>query len=175
MTKFAKSQEKKAKKPLKVSTHKTTTRKNMKLAAVAKFYEKIIDEKTSEISFKEVSGLVYKWAGERDSNFMKMFYQNFIEVLENYFSGSSFKVKVLKLLLLNADKDNCVFATGAEMAQALNTTPQNVQKELKILQDCNFIKKIKNGVYQLNVDCVYKGNAGARQKAKAKFEKPLKV
>lgn len=147
----------------------------MKLATTTTFYEKVINEKTGEVSFVETSGVVYKIMGERDTNFMKMFYQNFIEVLENYFSGSSFKVKVLKLLLTNADKDNCIYATGAEMAEALNTTTPNVQKELKKLQDCHFIKKIKNGVYQLNVDCVYKGSHSQRIQAKEKFEKPLKV
>ncbi|EIT6714728.1 replication/maintenance protein RepL [Campylobacter upsaliensis] len=111
----------------------------------------------------------------RDTGFFKMFYQNFIEVLESYFSGSKFKVSVLKLLLLNADKENCIFATSAEMAKALDTTQQNVSKELKALQDCGFIKKIKNGVYQINPDYLFKGSTGARQAAKEKFNKSLKV
>ncbi|EAL3911381.1 replication/maintenance protein RepL [Campylobacter upsaliensis] len=111
----------------------------------------------------------------RDTGFFKMFYQNFIEVLESYFSGSKFKVSVLKLLLLNADKENCIFATSAEMAKALDTTQQNVSKELKALQNCGFIKKIKNGVYQINPDYLFKGSTGARQAAKEKFKKSLKV
>lgn len=111
----------------------------------------------------------------RDTGFFKMFYQNFIEVLESYFSGSKFKVSVLKLLLLNADKENCIFATSAEMAKALNTTAPNVLKELKVLQNCGFIKKIKNGVYQINPDYLFKGSTGARQAAKEKFNKSLKV
>lgn len=111
----------------------------------------------------------------RDTGFFKMFYQNFIEVLESYFSGSKFKVSVLKLLLLNADKENCIFATSAEMAKALNTTAPNVLKELKALQNCGFIKKIKNGVYQINPDYLFKGSTGARQAAKEKFKKSLKV
>ncbi|TNB57170.1 replication/maintenance protein RepL [Campylobacter helveticus] len=111
----------------------------------------------------------------RDTGFFKMFYQNFIEVLESYFSGSKFKVSVLKLLLLNADKENCIFATSAEMAKALNTTAPNVLKELKALQNCRFIKKIKNGVYQINPDYLFKGSTGARQAAKEKFNKSLKV
>ncbi|MCR2060363.1 replication/maintenance protein RepL [Campylobacter helveticus] len=111
----------------------------------------------------------------RDTGFFKMFYQNFIEVLESYFSGSKFKVSVLKLLLLNADKENCIFATSVEMAKALDTTQQNVSKELKALQNCGFIKKIKNGVYQINPDYLFKGSTGARQAAKEKFNKSLKV
>lgn len=150
------------------------TKKIQKLATTTTFYEKVVNE-IGEVSFVETSGVVYKIMGERDCNFMKMFYENFINVLEDYFSGSSFKVSILKILLLNADKDNCIYATGAEIAESLNTTTPNVQKELKKLQDCNFIKKIKNGVYQLNVDCVYKGSAGQREKAKMKFSKPLKT
>ena len=111
----------------------------------------------------------------RDTGFFKMFYQNFIEVLESYFSGSKFKVSVLKLLLQNADKENCIFATSAEMAKALDTTQQNISKELKALQNCGFIKKIKNGVYQINPDYLFKGSTGARQAAKEKFNKSLKV
>ncbi|EAK3015031.1 ArsR family transcriptional regulator, partial [Campylobacter coli] len=74
----------------------------------------------------------------------------------------------------NADKENCIFATSAEIAEALETTRPAVSKELKILQDCNFIKKVRNSVYQINVDCVFKGSHTQRMSAKEKFTKPLK-
>ncbi|NDJ28032.1 plasmid replication protein [Campylobacter sp. MIT 19-121] len=145
----------------------------MALESKATFYEKVVDKITGEVNFIEVAGMTYKYMGERDFNFMKMFYENFINVLESYFQGSNFKVSVLKFLLLNADKQNCVFATSQEIANVLKTTQQAVAKEMKILQDCNFIKKVRNGVYQINADILFKGSAKKRQEVKEKFTTPF--
>ncbi|EAH9846332.1 replication/maintenance protein RepL [Campylobacter coli] len=139
-----------------------------------RYFREEIDKETGEVNLIEVDKSFYQDLYNRDFNFMKMFYENFINVLEVYFSGSSFKVSVLKFLFLNADKENCIFATSAEIAEALKTTRPAVSKELKILQDCNFIKKVRNGVYQINVDCVFKGSHTQRMSAKEKFTKPLK-
>lgn len=150
------------------------TFKISKVSGYHRYFREEIDKETGKVNLIEVDKSFYQDLYNRDFNFMKMFYENFINVLEVYFAGSSFKVSVLKFLFLNADKENCIFATSAEIAEALETTRPAVSKELKILQDCNFIKKVRNGVYQINTDCVFKGSHNQRMSAKEKFTKPLK-
>lgn len=147
------------------------TTKKMKLETTTKFYEKVIDEHTGEVKFVETSGVVYKIMGERDTNFMKMFTNNMLNVIKEFFGGA--KADIFNVLIKNADKDNCIFATQLEIAEACNTSREEVNKILKSLEKCGFIKKIKNGVYQINVDYLFKGSSTQRQKAKEKFAKPL--
>lgn len=120
----------------------------------------------------EVDKSFYQDLYNKDFNFMKMFTNNMLNVIKDFFGGA--KADIFNILIKNADKENCIFATSAEIAEALETTRPAVSKELKILQDCNFIKKVRNSVYQINVDCVFKGSHTQRMSAKEKFTKPLK-
>ncbi|HEH4797106.1 TPA: replication/maintenance protein RepL, partial [Campylobacter coli] len=65
-----------------------------------RYFREEIDKETGEVNLIEVDKSFYQDLYNRDFNFMKMFYENFINVLEVYFSGSSFKVSVLKFLFL---------------------------------------------------------------------------
>ncbi|HEF4345072.1 TPA: replication/maintenance protein RepL [Campylobacter jejuni] len=77
-----------------------------KISGYHRYFREEIDKETGEVNLIEVDKSFYQDLYNRDFNFMKMFYENFINVLEVYFSGSSFKVSVLKFLFLNADKEN---------------------------------------------------------------------
>ncbi|EAL3633411.1 winged helix-turn-helix transcriptional regulator, partial [Campylobacter coli] len=97
---------------------------------------------------------------------------NMLNVIKDFFGGA--KADIFNILIKNADKENCIFATQSEIAEACNTSREEVNKNLKSLEKCGFIKKIKNGVYQINVDYLFKGSHTQRMNAKEKFTKPLK-
>lgn len=81
---------------------------------------------------------------------------------------------VISFLLLNRDRENCIFATAETIAKHCDTTLITTQRILKDLIASQGIKKIQNGVYQINLDAIFSGKASAREQAKIKFTKDFK-
>lgn len=48
--------------------------------------------------------------------------------------------------------------TATELAAQLNTSPQYVSKILKALQDRRIVKRVRNGVYEINPWVLYNGD-----------------
>ena len=104
---------------------------------------------------------------------MKMFYENFLnQWIKPFLPEKTFNI--LSFLIVNMDKENCVFATAEIIAKNCDTTLLTAQKILKGLMTSGGITKIRNGVYQINTDCIFKGSHNQRVKAKEKFSKPFK-
>ncbi|EAI4209499.1 winged helix-turn-helix transcriptional regulator [Campylobacter coli] len=148
------------------------TFKISKVAGYHRYFREEIDKETGEVNLIEVDKSFYQDLYNKDFNFMKMFTNNMLNVIKDFFGGA--KADIFNILIKNADKENCIFATQSEIAEACNTSREEVNKNLKSLEKCGFIKKIKNGVYQINVDYLFKGSHTQRMNAKEKFTKPLK-
>ncbi|TKX28265.1 hypothetical protein CQA38_08440 [Campylobacter sp. MIT 12-5580] len=119
-----------------------------------------------------ITATTYKYIGERDFNFMKMF-DKFLEVaIKPFMPEKTFNV--LNFIILNADENNCIFSTAEMISKYCNTTLLTTQKILRELIKTGFIKKIQNGVYQINADILFRGSAKKRQLVKQKFEEKPK-
>ncbi|WP_171000096.1 replication/maintenance protein RepL [Campylobacter taeniopygiae] len=109
----------------------------------------------------------------RDWGYSKMFNEIFLEQFMKPFIPEK-TYNVLAFLILNRDKENCIFATAEVIAKHCNTSLKMVRIVLKDLINSKGITKIQNGVYQLNLDAIFSGKTTARKEAKDKFTKDFK-
>ena len=94
-----------------------------------------------------------------DNNFQKFWVANILAAVE---ALSSKKLKlVLYLIEKSAKNQNTIIATVAQIAQESNMSVPTVTRTLKVLEECDVIKR-KPGVIWMNPDVVYKGSASGR-------------
>ncbi|WP_454468892.1 replication/maintenance protein RepL [Campylobacter jejuni] len=109
----------------------------------------------------------------RDWGYSKMFNEIFLEQFMKPFIPEK-TYNILAFLILNRDKENCIFATAETIAKHCNTSLKMVRIVLKDLINSKGIIKIQNGVYQINLDAIFSGKTTARKEAKDKFTKDFK-
>ena len=111
--------------------------------------EEWINANTGEIQEFEVTQV-----SERDFNFTKVFMQNFLADLD---ALGNKKLKIAIYICENIDRDGYLIGTIRQIADATGTSYLTVQKTMKILVECNFIRRVNNGAYIVNADHLFKG------------------
>lgn len=64
---------------------------------------------------------------------------------------------ILAYLLENKNADNLVIATVREMAEDIGVNPLTVQRVMKKMFTNDDVRKVRNGVYQINPDIISYG------------------
>jgi DNA-binding transcriptional regulator YhcF (GntR family) len=116
----------------------------------------LIDQQTGEvITVQEVS------IEERDANFHKIWMSHVIQALD--LIGNQ-KIKILNILLENANKENLVIMTQRKISDISKVSYKTVAITMKMLQDSDFIIKKQSGVYFINPEMIFKGGSGERMR-----------
>ncbi len=68
------------------------------------------------------------------------------------------KMLVLEYLFAKMDNENKIVATHRKIADDLNISTKTVSDTISMLQKENVLKKLQNGVYQLNPKIIFFGN-----------------
>lgn len=95
---------------------------------------------------------------ERDFNFSKVWMRNFIASLD--LVGNQ-KTRLCFWIIENLNKHNQIPMNYRQIAAATDMSLDTVRKTMKILQDCDFLRRVGT-VYTVNPDIVFKGNRNAR-------------
>lgn len=127
-----------------------TTEKKVKYVGT----ETYINAKTGEIEEFEVTNIE-----QRDFNFTKVWMHNVLADLDEL--GNK-KIKTAIYVCENIDRDGYFLGTMKDVATKLEFSYMTVFTTFKILQDCNFMKKIYDGCYQINADHIHKGTHNHR-------------
>ena len=118
--------------------------------------KKLLDQETGELINADV---VVKNV-EQDYNFFKVWLMDLLGILN--IVGNK-KIKVIDFLLQNLRReDNTISVTYREVAEKTGISLGVVTETFKILQETNFLKKVKNGLYMVNPDILVKGRTGKR-------------
>lgn len=107
----------------------------------------------------------------KDCNFYKVWINDLMSIIE-LFGGK--KLTVIKHIMKNINtKTNTFTSTIAVMEKDLNKPELNkkdtasrktIERTLKLLQECNFMKKIHSGHYKINPDILLQGRNSKHQK-----------
>lgn len=115
----------------------------------------ITDKETGEIRIVQ-----HYEVKDVDINWNKIWLGHLLDVLDMV--GNK-KMQVLSWLLENRNtKNNEVVATQQLIMDELKLSKQTVNDTFKALQDANVISKIRNGLYQLSPDFIWKGDNDGR-------------
>lgn len=98
---------------------------------------------------------------DRDFNFEKIWLAHILEALE---AVGNKKIKVLNTLLELKNSDNLIIAKQDDIALRASVSRPVVNETINILVEANFIKKVQNGVYQINPEVMFKGNNQKRMR-----------
>jgi hypothetical protein len=119
-------------------------------------HKKLLDQETGELVDAEV---IIKNI-EQDHNFFKVWLMDMLGILN--IVGNK-KIQVIDYLLRNLRReDNTISLTYREVAKKTGVSLGIVVETFKILQETNFLKKVKNGLYMVNPDILVKGRTGKR-------------
>ena len=133
------------------------TTKKVKFVGTQEF----IDAKTGELVKMSVTDIE-----ERDFNFMKIWMKNYINAMEMI--GNQ-KTKIAFWIIENLDAQNRLVSTNREIAEATDTSLQTVSKTMVILQNEDFLSKIRNGCYMVDPDILFKGQHAKRMNVLNKY------
>lgn len=131
---------------------KRTTTKKTKVVGTQTY----IDRNSGEIVDMDVITIE-----DRDFNFMKFFLVNLLNQIDEV--GNK-KTQVMFFIIDNLDKNNMLFMNQTEIAEETGIGRKTVNEAFKILENCNFIRKIRDGKYQINPDSVFKGGKENRKR-----------
>ena len=129
---------------------KITTRKKTKVIGTKTY----IDRDTGELNEMQVISIE-----ERDANFHKIWLGHIIQSLD--LIGNK-KIKVLNYLMENLNSENMFLEGQREVAESLNISIQTVSRTFRALQESDFMRQPKNGIYQINPDIIFKGGKEKR-------------
>lgn len=96
-----------------------------------------------------------------DFNFYKFWLDNLLKVYDK--CGSPRTVEVLFRLAKIANLENMIFCTVSELSKYTGFTKPTLKRALKLLMESNAITKVKNGVYMINPNLIFKGKATFRK------------
>lgn len=114
--------------------------------------KRLIDQDTGEII--EVDQITKRALGQKQ--FWKIYLMDFLQVLGIL---DSKQVDILIFILENTEPANNTFiGSQMDIAKAKNVSIQTVSRIMVKLQNSKFIKKIKNGVYQISPEIMMKGS-----------------
>ncbi|HDR7214965.1 replication/maintenance protein RepL [Heyndrickxia sporothermodurans] len=129
---------------------KITTRKKVKFTGTQKY----INQDTGEIVEMNVTEIE-----ERDANFHKIWLGHVMESLD--IIGNK-KVKILQFIINNMNKENQFLYTYSMIEKETNISRATIAETMTSLQSADFLKKVKNGHYEINPDVIFKGGKNAR-------------
>lgn len=95
----------------------------------------------------------------RDSNFYKLFLNDFISSIELI---ANQKTKLVLWLLKHMTKKNEILYTYREIAELTGTSYATVADTMKILLNADFLRRHSSGYYMVNPDIIYKGSYNLR-------------
>ena len=96
---------------------------------------------------------------ERDFNFQKVWMRHFIQDLD--LLGTQ-KTRVAFWICDNLDRENRLLATNATISEATGISIRTVSTVMTILQEVDFLKKVRNGLYIINPEVIFSGSYGKR-------------
>ena len=96
---------------------------------------------------------------ERDANFHKIWLGHVMESLD--IIGNK-KVKILQFIINNMNKENQFLYTYSMIEKETNISRATIAETMTSLQSADFLKKVKNGHYEINPDVIFKGGKNAR-------------
>lgn len=127
-----------------------TTRRKTKIIGT-KIY---IDRDTGELEKMQVISIE-----ERDANFHKIWLGHIVQALN--LVGNK-KIKIVNYLMENLNSDNMFLKTQREVAKDLNISIQTVSRTFRTLQESDFMRQTRYGIYQINPDIIFKGGKEKR-------------
>lgn len=127
-----------------------TTRKKTKVIGTKTY----IDRDTGELNEMQVVSIE-----ERDANFHKIWLGHIVQALD--LIGNK-KIKVVNYIMENLNSDNLFIKTQRDVADNLNISYRTVALTFKTLQEADFIKQPKRGIYQINPNVIFKGGKEKR-------------
>ena len=71
----------------------------------------------------------------------------------------------------NLDSENMFYMTQTEVSKELGIGRTTVNEAFKILENDNFLKKLREGKYQVNPDYVFKGGMNKRMRVMLDYNK----
>ena len=123
-----------------------------------------INQETGEI----IETTVIEKKVEQDFGWNKVWLSDLLNVIE--LVGSK-KLKIVKYILNEMNtNNNIVFFTQRGLSKKLELSLGVINETIKILVESDFMKKIQNGVYQINPDILVKGNTSKRLNLLVKYE-----
>lgn len=127
-----------------------TTRKKVKILGT----ETYINQSTGEAHEMQVMSIE-----ERDANFHKLWLGHIVEALDML--GSK-KLKIVTYIMQNLNSENLFIMTYRKLEKTLGVSRPTIVETFKSLQEANFLKRVQNGVYQVNPDVIFKGGKSKR-------------
>ena len=137
---------------------KITTRKKTKVIGTKTY----IDRDTGELNEMQVISIE-----ERDANFHKIWLGHIVQSLD--LIGNK-KIKVLNYLMENLNSENMFLEGQREVAESLNISIQTVSRTFRALQESDFMRQPKNGIYQINPNIIFKGGKEKRFNVLLKYQ-----
>lgn len=126
--------------------------------------KELIDTETGESIF--VDNIVKRVYGQK--NFWKVYLFDFLCVLGIL---DSKQVDVFIYIVSNTDQGNNLFyGTYKKIAKDCNVSEPTIAKVMGKLMENNFIKKVQNGLYEVNPNILMKGNDNKRAILLSYFE-----
>lgn len=104
----------------------------------------------------EVTPITTFYSGKKDM-WEKVYAKSLADMLE--ISGDE-KTRVIACLIKHKDSMNRVNETTASLAEKSGVSTKTVKRTLKILQDNNFIHRVRNGLWLFSPNIMVNGKSG---------------
>ncbi|KRE00625.1 replication/maintenance protein RepL [Priestia megaterium] len=127
-----------------------TTRKKVRFTGTQKY----INQDTGEIVEMNVTEIE-----ERDANFHKVWLGHVIQSLD--LIGNK-KINILTFIMSNLNKENQFLYTYSMIEAETGISRKTIADTMTALQESDFLKKVKNGHYEVNPDQIFKGGKNSR-------------
>lgn len=124
--------------------------------------ERYINEQTGEVQEFDVIEQT-----DKDFNFDKLWLGHILNSLD--IIGNK-KIKVLNWLLSNKNAQNQILGTQREIAEKTDVSGPIVNETMGMLIQSNLLKKVRNGLYMLNPDVLFKGGNNQRLNVLMKYK-----
>jgi len=127
--------------------------------------QKLLNPETGEI----IETVVIEKNVENDFNFHKIWLTDLIHILD-IIGGK--KLEVFKYLMNKMrDTDNIIICRYKDIEEDLKVSKQTIRDTIKLLLETDFMRRIQNGVYQINPNIIVKGSTGKRMNLLIQYNK----
>ena len=127
--------------------------------------QKLLNPETGEI----IETVVIEKNVENDFNFHKIWLTDLIHILD-IIGGK--KLEVFKYLMNKMrDTDNIIICRYKDIEDDLKVSKQTIRDTIKLLLETDFMRRIQNGVYQINPNIIVKGSTGKRMNLLIQYNK----
>lgn len=135
-----------------------TTRRKVKVVGTQTF----INQSTGELQDMQVVSIA-----ERDANFHKIWLEHIIQSLD--IIGNQ-KMRFAFWLLDNMNSENQITMTLRQMTQKSGMSLQTVSRTIRALMESDFLRRVNQGVYQVNPDVIFKGGMSNRMNVLLEYQ-----